>query len=118
MFKLCIKKPGGSTWTTQTIVSNNNNKSGTMTNLVFGDNKLSAEKTYVAKLKVYDSKGASDSNYVTYSGEFTISTPKFPIDIKAKGKGVAFGKVAEKDDAVEIGFNAIYLGGIKVLWYS
>lgn len=57
---------------------------------------------------LYDSKGAEDRNYITYSSEFTLGTVSYPIDVRREGKGVAFGKVAERDNTFDIGFDNIY----------
>lgn len=112
--KLQYKESSASSWTTAAIFDNNSNKSGTVSNKVLGGNAISTEKSYIARIYIYDSKGASDDNYKTYSQEFSIGTLKFPMDIKSGGTGVAFGKVAEKADAVDIGFKDLYLLNKKI----
>lgn len=104
--KVQYKKQTDSTWTTGNIFGPNDNKSGTITNQVFGSGNISTEYTYIVRIYVYDSKGAEDGNYITYSGEFTLGTVSYPIDVRREGKGVAFGKVAETDDLFDVNFNA------------
>lgn len=106
--KIQYKKQTDSTWTTSNIFGPNDNKSGTVTKKVIGSNNIDTEYSYVARIYIYDSKGSSDENYITYSGEFSIGTIKYPIDVKAEGSGVAFGKVAERDNTFDIGFDNIY----------
>lgn len=106
--KIQYKKQTDSTWTTLNIFGPNNNKSGTVTKKVIGSNNIDTEYSYVARIYIYDSKGSSDENYITYSGEFSIGTIKYPIDVKAEGTGIAFGKVAERDNTFDIGFDNIY----------
>lgn len=77
-----------------------------MTNKIIGSNNISTEYTYVVRIYLYDSKGAEDGNYITYSGEFTLGTVSYPIDVRREGKGVAFGKVAETDNLFDVNFNA------------
>lgn len=96
--KLQYREISATQWTTVSIFDNNNNKSGTVSNKVIGSNNFSIEKSYIARIYIYDSKGTS---YATYSGEYAISTVAFPIDVRKQGKGVAFGKVAEKDNLLD-----------------
>ena len=86
---------------------------------VTGSNGISAASSYEVQVRVYDKANAPAAN-TTESNTLPISTQSFPIDVKKGGKGVAVGKVAEKEGGFEIGgsINAIYLGGIKILWYS
>ena len=93
-------------------------KSGTIS-AVAGANAISAASSYDVQVRVYDAANAPAAN-TTNSDTLPISTQSFPIDVKKGGKGVAVGKVAEKEGGFEIGgsINAIYLGGIKILWYS
>lgn len=102
------------TWT-EADLGGTGAKSGTVTNKVVGANAISTDKTYIVQVYVAD---GSDKAHTGYSSEIQVSTQKFPIDVKAKGNGVAFGKAAEKDNAVEIGFKEIWLGGIKIIWYA
>lgn len=100
--KIQYRESTVSSWTTASIFDNNSNRSGTVTNKIIGSNNFTTEKSYIARIYIYDSKGTS---YATYSGEFTIGTVSYPIDVRAQGKGVAFGKVAETDDLLDSAFN-------------
>lgn len=81
-----------STWTGSDITASG--KSGTVS-AVLGSGGISVESSYDARIYVTDSGGT------TYSSELTIGTVSFPIDVKARGKGVAFGKVAETDNLLD-----------------
>lgn len=109
--KLQYREISATQWTTVSIFDNNNNKSGTVSNKVIGSNNFSIEKSYTARIYIYDSKGTS---YATYSGEYAISTVAFPIDVRKQGKGVAFGKVAETDDLFDVNYNAQFRKNLVV----
>lgn len=113
--KIQYKKQTDSTWTTSNIFGPNDNKSGTVTKKVIGSNNIDTEYSYVARIYIYDSKGASDGNYITYSGEFSIGTVKYPIDVKAEGSGVAFGKVAEEENIADFEFQGYFRNNLKWL---
>lgn len=109
--KIQYKEATATSWTTASIFDNNSNKSGTVSNKVIGSNNFSIEKSYTARIYIYDSKGTS---YATYSGEYAISTVAFPIDVRKQGKGVAFGKVAETDDLFDVNYNAQFRKNLVV----
>lgn len=115
-------KPSTSTsWTTIDIKSlatiASGNKSGTIDNKVTGNGAISAGASYDVRVYVSDDANTA-ADKTTYSAPISISSQKFPIDVKKGGKGIAFNKVAERDNAFDIGFNEIWLGGIKIIWYS
>lgn len=97
-----------------TILSNSSSKSGTITKKVVGSGGISTESSYTARIYMYDSKGASDQNYRTYSSEFSIGTLSFPIDIRKGGKGIAFGKVAESDNLADYNFDVQFRKNFKL----
>ena len=97
-----------------TILSNSSSKSGTITKKVVGSGGISTESSYTARIYMYDSKGASNQNYRTYSSEFSISTLSFPIDIRKGGKGIAFGKVAESDNLADYNFDVQFRKNFKL----
>lgn len=101
--KLQYREISATQWTTVSIFDNNSNKSGTVTKKVIGSNNFSIEKSYVARIYIYDSKGTS---YATYSSEYAIGTIAYPIDVRKEGKGIAFGKVAETDNLFDVNYNA------------
>lgn len=67
---------------------------------VIGSGGINAELSYSVRVYVQDSGGT------TYSSELSIGTIIFPIDVKAGGKGIAFGKVAESDNVADFGWRA------------
>lgn len=97
-----------------TILSNSSSKSGTITKKVVGSGGISTESSYAARIYMYDSKGASNQNYRTYSSEFSIGTLSFPIDIRKGGKGIAFGKVAESDNLADYNFDVQFRKNFKL----
>ena len=66
-----------------------------------GDGELSTDSSYTIIATVTDSDG-------TYSRSVTINSNVYPIDFLAGGKGVAFGKSAEKSGCAEFAFNATF----------
>lgn len=71
---------------------------------IIGNGGISNESSYYVRAYVSDSGGT------TYSTTLSINTMKFPIDVRKGGKGVAIGKVAEKDNAMEVDFTMYYKG--------
>ena len=59
---------------------------------------MSTETSYIIRVYVSDNGGT------TYSSELSLGTIKYPIDVKAGGTGVAFGKVAERTGYVDFGW--------------
>lgn len=112
--KLQYKLQTATSWTEETIFSNNDNKSGSVIKKVLASNKINTESSYIARIYMYDSKGATDTNYRTYSSEFSISTLAYPIDVRKGGKGIAFGKVAETDDLADFDFDVQFRKDIKL----
>lgn len=94
----------GTQWRTAGSSSWNNYKtisaSGTSGNISWiSEDGWSIETSYEVRIYVTDSDGT------TYTPSISIGTAKFPIDVKAGGTGIAFGKVAE-NDIFEVAFNA------------
>lgn len=67
---------------------------------------LNSDSTYTYTIKVTDNK-----NGVTTIKK-TLGTTKFPIDFKAGGTGVAFGKASTLNDVADIGYQTKFSGGI------
>lgn len=78
--------------------------SGTISEVV-SDGSLSIETTYSVTFIVTD---AIDSTYVFG----TLAGTKFVIDFKAGGNGAAFGKPAELENVLDIGFQTRFFGGL------
>lgn len=72
---------------------------------VLGGGSLSTEITYSVTIIVAD---GVDSTYVFG----TLAGTKFVIDFKAGGTGAAFGKPAELDNVLDIGFQTRHFGGL------
>lgn len=84
------KRQGASQWSEMATTIPASGTSGSVADKII-DSGYSSDVTYFVRVYVSDSGGTG------YSSEASISTPSYPIDIKAKGTGVAIGKVAEKD---------------------
>lgn len=74
-------------------------------NEVIESGYFSTDSTYTVKVTVTDGGG-----YTSVFG--TIAGTKFPLDLKAGGNGIAFGKPAELDGVADIGFQTRFQGGI------
>ena len=112
----CQWKPQSAAWGSSsqkstTILSNSSSKSGTITKKVVGSGAVSSEQSWTARVYIYDSKGTS---YSTYSSDVSIGTTKYPIDVRKKGAGIAFGKVAESDNLADFEFPAQFRNGLKL----
>lgn len=78
-------------------------------NVVFGDAKISAESSYEVQLSVTDVFG-------TITMVQIVSTASVLMDFKAGGTAIAFGKVSEKDNSIELDPNwNFYVHGKEIL---
>ena len=84
--------------------------SGSLDKIISG---FSIETTYQIHAYVEDTKDDT-SKYASTSVIINIPTASFPIDVKANGNGVAFGKVAETDDLMDVNFNANFRKELKI----
>lgn len=99
------KKSSASTW----INANNSFSSGAA--FVFGGSAISTESSYDVKYTITDA-------FTTVTIYDTVSTAAVLMDFKAGGKGIAIGKVAEKDNTVEIANNwELEIHGKKLIDY-
>ncbi len=99
------KKSSASTWTN----ANKSFSSGTA--FVFGGGAISTESSYDVKYTITDA-------FTTVTIYDTVSTAAVLMDFKAGGKGIAIGKVAEKDNTVEIANNwELEIHGKKLIDY-
>ena len=99
------KKSSASTWTN----ANKSFSSGTA--FVFGGDAISTESSYDVKYTIADA-------FTTVTIYDTVSTAAVLMDFKAGGKGIAIGKVAEKDNVVEIANNwELEIHGKKLIDY-
>ncbi|EJA5902351.1 TPA: pilus assembly protein [Clostridioides difficile] len=83
------KKSSSTTW------SNANKSFDSGTAFVYGGGSISTESSYDVKYTITDA-------FTTVTIYDTVSTAKVLMDFKVGGTGVAIGKVAEKDNVVEI----------------
>lgn len=72
---------------------------------VVGAGSLSTENTYSVTIRIIDE---SDSTYAFG----TLAGTKFAIDFMAGGVGAAFGKPAELENVLDIGFQTRHFGGL------
>lgn len=72
---------------------------------VFGNSALSVETSYAISLVV------TDANGYTYAFG-TLNGTRFVIDFMAGGLGAAFGKPAELEGVLDIGFKTRHFGGL------
>lgn len=99
------KKSSASTWTN----ANKSFSSGIA--FVFGGGAISTESSYDVKYTIADA-------FTTVTIYDTVSTAAVLMDFKAGGKGIAIGKVAEKDNTVEIANNwELEIHGKKLIDY-
>lgn len=104
------KAQSSSTWSELSI--GGTGISAIVSDKVFGSGALSTETSYIVRVYVSDSGGT------TYSSEISLGTIKYPIDVKAGGTGVAFGKVAESANLFDVGWLARFRNGFKGDWIS
>lgn len=86
-------------WLTNTTPIAASGTSGS-SSVVVGGNALSVDSSYTFTIKVTDSKSG------TTSVKKTLGGTRFPIDFKAGGTGVAFGKPADTDDLFDVNYQA------------
>ena len=67
-----------------------------------GNGEIDTEYNYTVSIVVMD------NSYVTNSVQRTLLSVAYPIDIFAKGKGIAFGKPASKEGKFDVNFDAIF----------
>lgn len=96
---LWYKKSTDSSWSSE-INPTSSGTSGTVSKYVIGSGSISTEYSYDIRIRVQDSIGLTDVYYAI--GGFS-----YPIDFLAGGKGVAFGKPAEKSNIVESAWDII-----------
>ena len=97
-FKLEYKKRSATTWTTAETYTAG--YTYTLTNKIISG--ISTEEAYDFRLTATDYFGSA-------SKSLSLSTAYTILDIKANGKGIAFGKVASEDNIFDIGFSGTSL---------
>lgn len=99
-------KPNSPTFSNKQVIASG--RSGSVSQVI-GDGNISVESSYYVRAWVKDG-GNSDGSL---SPTVVIGTVKFPIDVKNGGKGVAFGKVAEQDDLLDVAWDVKIAGHAK-----
>lgn len=94
------KKSSASTW----INANKSFSSGTA--FVYGGGAISTESSYDVKYTLKDA-------FTTVTIYDTVSTASVLMDFKAGGKGIAIGKVAEKDNTFEVAMTTNHTKAIQ-----
>ena len=109
--KLLVEWLHNSTVIGSTTVAGNG-KTGSV-DIAVGNETLETDITYVIRITVTDSGGSTTLTQ-------TLNGIRFPMDFKAGGKGVAFGKVADVDGYADFGFktwhrdNSLYDNGKRI----
>lgn len=98
-FKLEYKLNKSSTWTT--LETYTAGYTYTITNKIVPN--ISVDDPYDFRIVATDYFGAIPSKTISLSSAFTI------LDIKANGKGIAFGRVSTEDNVFDLGFLKTYL---------
>lgn len=98
-FVLQYKLKSATTWTN--IETYTAGYTYTVTNKIISN--INVDNPYDFRIVATDYFGAVNSKVIALSTAYTI------LDIKANGKGIAFGKVATKDNVFDNGFNETYL---------
>lgn len=99
--KIEWKTTDGIAWTTYTLTSTEaTGKSGSVDKF-FSDHEFSTDSSYTIQITVSDASGN------TYTSRM-ISGTVFPIDVLPQNKGIAFGKPAELEDYMDVGYNTLF----------
>lgn len=67
----------------------------------------SGESTFTVQVQVSDA-------FTTISRDVVVNSIQFTMDIKVEGKGIAFGKAAEYDDLLDVGWDAHFRGDAQI----
>lgn len=98
--KVEFKPTSSSTWTNAGSVTSQRG-------LVFGSNGISTSSSYDVRITLSDTIS-------TISQIFNVPTAFVTIDVKKGGKGVAFGKVSETDNLVDVGMNTRIRNNVQI----
>ena len=96
---IAYKLTTATSWTSSTVTASGT--SGSVSQVI-GGGALSVDNAYDIKITVTDSKDGTTTMTKTIGGA------SFPIDFLAGGKGVAIGKPATKENALDVGFPAYF----------
>ena len=104
------KESAQSTWSSKSVKNIDTTiTSGTISEII-SEITFNLEKIYFICVEIYDEKG---SEYKTISEQITINTQSFTMDIRDRGKGVAFGKVANQNNKFDVNYRSIFRKKVK-----
>lgn len=89
--------------TLQAATDTASSKAGT-----YGGGAFAVASSYLVKFTITDSYGA------THSATAQLQSAARPINIKSNGKGIAFGKMAESDNLLDVSWNERIRGGCTI----
>lgn len=98
--KIDYKAVSSTAWSSATTVSTSGSS------YILGSNTISVNSTYEIRLTIKDS-------FETITKIVTIPTASTPLDFRNGGKGIAIGKVAERD-GFEVAWDSNFLKALKV----
>lgn len=99
-YRIRWKAKDDSAWSVKDGSYTSSVTAGTPTVLV-GNNDILLDNSYDFQIIVSDDSGST-------TGVSTLSSAEYVMDILAEGKGIAFGKTAERDGYVEFGFDTSF----------
>ena len=89
--------------TLQAATDTANSKTGT-----YGGGVFAVASSYLIRFTITDSYGA------THSATAQLQSAARPMNIKSNGKGIAFGKMAESDNLLDVSWNERVRGNLSV----
>lgn len=98
---------------TITSSDNTSNKYSGETSIVHTNISLSTENSYEVEVSIYDTYRGNNGNGVIVTKKIFLPSVEYLIDIKSSGNGIAFGGVANKDNTMQIYYNAEFNGAIN-----
>lgn len=101
LVKIERKLTSSADWTNYLTLTDVSGTSGSVSQRI-GSNNVSTDNTYDIRVTVAD--GPDDANTTRKSS--TLPGTKFVIDLKKGGNGIAFGKPAEDDGYMDVGYKA------------
>lgn len=97
----------GSTYSAETTLQATTDTAGSKTG-TYGGGSLAAATSYVIRFTIKDAYGA------TATLTAPLQSAARPMNIKSNGKGVAFGKMAETDNLLDVSWGARVRGNLTV----
>ena len=98
--KIEWKLSSASSWSSMSLTAGGTG--GMVNNTVIGNGTLNAENTYDIRVTVADGTASANTSTKTV----VLAGTKFVVDFKAGGNGIAFGKAAEVDGYMDVGYKS------------